>query len=89
MNNRLTVRAALRCWPALAFVMLIAQPGIAHAYVGPAATMNFFGAAFGLIAAILSALGVLLFWPIKMFLRFVRRIAAPAQTQSVEGESAS
>ncbi|HVN89887.1 MAG TPA: hypothetical protein VMT61_08735 [Candidatus Binataceae bacterium] len=88
MNLISTERQLLRYLPVMTVIVLIAQPGLAHAYVGPAATMNFFGAAFGLIAAILSAIGVLLFWPMKIFLRFVCRVISPAQARTVESESA-
>lgn len=50
-----------------AAVCLAAQPALA--YIGPGAGVSLFGAAFGLIAAVASALGFVLFWPIRALLK--------------------
>jgi len=39
------------------------------AYVGPGAGLGALGALIGLVASILVALGVVLFWPIRMLLK--------------------
>jgi len=41
----------------------------ALAYVGPGAGISVLGALWGLIVGVVVALGVILFWPIKMMIR--------------------
>jgi hypothetical protein len=66
--------------PTLFATLIMAQPALAHAYIGPAAAVSFFGAAFGLLIAIFSAIGVLLTWPVRALLRLIRRTTArPAE----------
>ena len=43
--------------------------GSAAAYVGPGAGISVLGALWGLIVGIVMALGVILFWPIRMMIR--------------------
>ena len=43
--------------------------GTAAAYVGPGAGITVIGALWGLIAGVVMAVGVILFWPIRMLLR--------------------
>jgi hypothetical protein len=43
--------------------------GTATAYVGPGAGITVIGALWGLIAGVVMAVGVILFWPIRMLLR--------------------
>jgi len=59
-----------------AAVCTAAQPALA--YVGPGAGVSLFGAAFGLIAAVVSAIGFVLMWPIRSLLK-KRRAAAKAK----------
>lgn len=59
-----------------AAVCLAAQPALA--YIGPGAGVSLFGAAFGLIAAVASAIGFVLLWPIRAMLK-KRRAAAQAK----------
>lgn len=59
-----------------AVVCAVAPP--LQAYVGPGAGVSLFGAAFGLIAAVVSALGFVLLWPIRTLLK-KRRAAAKAK----------
>ena len=82
MNSNRPLPQSLKLSAASALVLLIVQPGLAHAYVGPAATVSFFGAAFGLIAAVVSALGVVLLWPLRIFARFVRRLVTSMKRRS-------
>ena len=44
-------------------------PGIAAAYVGPGAGISMLGALWGLIIGVVMAVGVILFWPIRMMMR--------------------
>ena len=44
-------------------------PGLAMAYVGPGAGISMLGALWGLIVGVVMAVGVILFWPIRMMIR--------------------
>ena len=44
-------------------------PGVALAYVGPGAGISMLGALWGLIIGVVMAVGVILFWPIRMMIR--------------------
>jgi len=48
-------------------VCIVAQPALA--YIGPGAGVSLFGAAFGLIAAVVAAIGFVLLWPIRSLLK--------------------
>jgi type VI protein secretion system component VasK len=54
-------------------------PQIALAYVGPGAGISLLGALWGLIVGVVMALGIVLFWPIRIMLR-KRKAAAEAKT---------
>jgi ABC-type sulfate transport system permease component len=56
-----------------ALLVLLAQPNGALAYVGPGAGITMLSALWGVVLAILVAVGFLLFWPIRVFLRRSRR----------------
>ncbi len=43
--------------------------GTASAYVGPGAGISVLGALWGLIIGVVMAVGVILFWPIRMMIR--------------------
>jgi hypothetical protein len=64
---------------AAAVVCSAAQPALA--YVGPGAGVSLFGAAFGLIAAVVSAIGFVLLWPLRALLK-KRKAAAKAKETS-------
>jgi hypothetical protein len=55
-------------------------PEAAFAYVGPGAGISVFGALWGLILGVVTALGIVLFWPIRIMLR-KRKAAAEAQQE--------
>ncbi len=61
---------------------VIAVTAPAHAYVGPGAGVSLLGAAFGLIAAIGLALGVVVFWPLRRFLKSRKRRAVAEGTEA-------
>ena len=62
-------------------------PEIALAYVGPGAGISVLGALWGLIAGIVMALGIVLFWPIRMMIR-KRKLNAEAKNSMANNESA-
>ncbi len=53
----------------IALVTIALWPGIALAYVGPGAGISMLGALWGLLLGIFTAIGVVLFWPIRSMLR--------------------
>jgi hypothetical protein len=68
------VRKTLTIFSAAA---LLLSTGSAVAYVGPGAGISVLGALWGLIVGIIMAVGVILFWPIRMMIR--KRKAAKAE----------
>jgi hypothetical protein len=66
--------------------------GTAAAYVGPGAGISVLGALWGLIIGVVMAVGVILFWPIRMMIRKMKAnkaVAAnpdTAATQATDGE---
>jgi hypothetical protein len=68
-------RRGLACLMLVALTIIVAiEPTTAHAYVGPTAGVSFLGAAVGVIVALFSAIGVILFWPVRVLLRKIRGI---------------
>jgi hypothetical protein len=65
---------------AAAVVCAAAQPALA--YVGPGAGVSLFGAAFGLIAAVVSAIGFVLLWPIRALVKKWRAAAKAKGTNA-------
>lgn len=58
--------------PFTLLLLAIAVGGLAtpaQAYIGPGAGITMLGALWGVIAAVLLALGAVLFWPIRALLR--------------------
>ena len=72
---------------AAALVALVATPEAAFAYVGPGAGISALGALWGLILGVVTALGIVLFWPIRMMLR--KRKAAAEAKQEMQSDSAT
>ena len=68
----------------LTSIAAVLAAGTASAYVGPGAGISVLGALWGLIIGVVMAIGVILFWPIRMMLR--KRKAAKAEAA---GETAA
>jgi hypothetical protein len=83
------MRAATRTMQGLitATLILALTPGLALAYVGPGAGISMLGALWGLIVGVVMALGVILFWPIRMMIRKMK--ANKANAEGVPGEQAT
>jgi hypothetical protein len=60
---------------ALASIILL--PEAAYAYVGPGAGVSVLGALWGLIVGIVLAIGVIVFWPVKLMIRKLKAKNAP------------
>lgn len=69
-------------------ILTVVDPTTVHAYVGPTAGVSFLGAAVGVVAAFFSAIGIILFWPIRLLVRKIRgmRSEGPA-TQLVASQA--
>ena len=52
--------------------LILVWPGLAAAYVGPGAGISLLGALWGLLAGVVVAIGVVLFWPIRALIRKAR-----------------
>ena len=63
---------------AAALVAGVALP--AAAYIGPGAGLSLLGAFWGLLLAVVAALGFVILWPLRRFFRRDRRAEQPAQT---------
>ncbi len=59
----------------------------AMAYIGPGAGITMLGALWGVIVAVVLALGAVLFWPIRALLR--RRKAGPAAVHAQDTAAAA
>lgn len=68
------------------FALLLTQPVLAYAYVGPSAGLSLFSAAVGFLVAIFSAIGIILLWPIRMLLKWIRGNANAKMVE--EGDTA-
>ncbi|MEO0424860.1 MAG: hypothetical protein AAF184_21165 [Pseudomonadota bacterium] len=66
-----SIRPRAACLPVLTWVALaVALP--AEAYVGPGAGLSLLGALWGLLVAVVAAVGFIVFWPIRKMLRTAR-----------------
>jgi hypothetical protein len=63
--------------------------GTAAAYVGPGAGISVLGALWGLIIGVVMAVGVILFWPIRMMIRKVKANKAGASDSAATDSSAT
>lgn len=83
MNKRLIATIA-----ALAALLL---PTAASAYIGPGAGASLAGSLFGVLAAIVVAIGVVLFWPLRFVYKKIRgsKPATAAAETSEASENAS
>lgn len=64
---------APRALTAAAALLLLATPGLAHAYMGPGLGMGFLGAVFGVIGSIFLGIAAIVWYPIKRLLRRMKR----------------
>jgi len=60
-------------------------PGTAMAYVGPGAGLTLIGSLIGLVIAILTALGIILYWPVRTLIRRIR--GKRASTATMESDN--
>ncbi len=53
-------------------VITLLLTGTAAAYVGPGAGISVLGALWGLIIGVVMAVGIILFWPIRLMIRKIK-----------------
>jgi len=78
-------------------ITLCVLPGIAQAYIGPGAGITFIGSLVAILLAVLSAIGFILFWPVRRMLAkrkagggaAVEESSAVAQNEKAERKDAS
>jgi nicotinamide riboside transporter PnuC len=63
------------------------QPTPALAYVGPGAGLSLLGSVIGLLAAIFTAIGIVLSWPIRLVVRRIRNARAAKVESGSAGEA--
>lgn len=59
--------------------LVLSASAPAAAYVGPGAGLSLLGSLLWLLLAILTAIGIILYWPIRVLIRWIRG-AWPART---------
>lgn len=69
----------------LAMVSVVGLTGPAAAYVGPGAGLSLVGAFWGLLVAVVAALGFIIFWPVRRLFRRHRAKSAPATAEAGAG----
>lgn len=68
----------------LALLLGLTVSGPAMAYIGPGAGITMLGALWGVVVAVLLAIGAVLFWPIRALLRRAKGSRpAAAETRSL------
>ena len=80
-----TTRTLRSCLAVAALSAAIALPGSAFAYVGPGAGISVLGALWGLIVGVGMAIGVILFWPIRMMIRKSKAKKAGEEAVAADG----
>jgi uncharacterized membrane protein len=73
----------------IVLLALATMPAAAFAYVGPGAGISLLGALWGLIVAVVMAISVILFWPVRIMLRKrkAKREAAASEAQKTEQDA--
>lgn len=71
----------------LSLALALTLSGPAMAYIGPGAGITMLGALWGVIVAVVLAIGAVLFWPIRALLR--RKKQAPAGTVTTQDNTAA
>jgi uncharacterized membrane protein len=63
----------------ISIILFVLSP-FTMAYVGPGAGLTLIGSLIGVVVAILMALGVVIFWPLRLLIRKIRGKKAKSST---------
>lgn len=66
----------------LAILILLAISPAALAYIGPGAGISVLGSLLGILGTIVVAIGAILFWPVRKFLKRKKQAKAMAGEES-------
>ncbi len=66
-------------WSITAVLLIVLLPGVAEAYIGPGAGFALAGSFLAIFGAVMSAVAMILFWPIRRLLRTVLRRKPPGK----------
>jgi len=67
----------------LAILLLLAISPAAVAYIGPGAGISVLGSLLGILGTIVVAIGAILFWPVRKFLKRKKQAKAAAAEEIV------
>lgn len=67
----------------LAILILLAVSPAAMAYIGPGAGISVLGSLLGILGTIVVAIGAILFWPVRKFLKRKKQRQAAAGEENV------
>jgi len=70
----------------LAILLLLVVSPVAMAYIGPGAGISVLGSLLGILGTIVVAIGAIIFWPVRKFLKRKKQAKAAAGEESA-GES--
>jgi protein-S-isoprenylcysteine O-methyltransferase Ste14 len=66
----------------IVILMLLAVSPAAMAYIGPGAGISVLGSLLGILGTIVVAIGAIIFWPIRKFLKRKKQAKATAGEES-------
>lgn len=75
-------KSAVLLLRALLVSMLLVTPSVA--YIGPGAGISVLGSVLGILATIFVAIGAIVFWPIRKFLKRKKAVRGSADEATVE-----
>lgn len=65
----------------LAILILLTVSPAAMAYIGPGAGISVLGSLLGILGTIVVAIGAIIFWPVRKFLKRKKQAKAAANTE--------
>ena len=69
----------------LAILILLAISPAAFAYIGPGAGISVLGSLLGILGTIVVAIGAIIFWPVRKFLKRKKQAKATAGEENAGG----
>ncbi len=69
----------------LVILILIAVSPAALAYIGPGAGISVLGSLLGILGTIVVAIGAIIFWPVRKFLKRKKQARQATESESISG----